>query len=62
MVGILSFTGRYRILRLTWFAFFLTFVAWFNFVPFSTTVATELDLTPPQVRNISLLRFAHSKG
>lgn len=58
MAGILSFTGRYRILHLTWFAFFLTFVVWFNFAPFSTTVATELGLTPPQVKTIALCNVA----
>ena len=36
MSGILSFSGRYRILHLTWFAFFLSFVVWFNFAPFGT--------------------------
>ena len=58
MAGILSFSGRYRILHLTWFAFFLTFVVWFNFAPFSTTVATELGLTPPQVKTIALCNVA----
>ena len=27
-----------RVLHLTWFAFFLTFVVWFNFAPFATTI------------------------
>jgi MFS transporter, NNP family, nitrate/nitrite transporter len=42
--GLFSFQGRYRILHLTWFAFFLTFVCWFNFAPFSTTIGKELGL------------------
>jgi MFS transporter, NNP family, nitrate/nitrite transporter len=58
MAGLLSFSGRYRILHLTWFAFFLTFVIWFNFAPFSTTVAAELGLTPPQVKTIALCNVA----
>ena len=33
-----SFQGRYRILHLTWFAFLLSFVVWFDFAPFATTV------------------------
>ncbi|MGB1022353.1 MAG: MFS transporter, partial [Synechococcus sp.] len=28
-----SFQGRYRTLHLTWIAFFLTFVVWFNLAP-----------------------------
>jgi MFS transporter, NNP family, nitrate/nitrite transporter len=42
--GLLSFQGRYRILHLTWFAFFLTFICWFNFAPFATTIGKELGL------------------
>jgi NNP family nitrate/nitrite transporter-like MFS transporter len=58
MAGLLSFNGRYRILHLTWFAFFLTFVVWFNFAPFSTVVAAELGLQPAQVRTIALCNVA----
>jgi MFS transporter, NNP family, nitrate/nitrite transporter len=58
MAGLLSFSGRYRILHLTWFAFFLTFVVWFNFAPFSTAVAAELGLEPAQVRTIALCNVA----
>jgi NNP family nitrate/nitrite transporter-like MFS transporter len=56
--GLLSFTGRYRILHLTWFAFFLTFVCWFNFVPFATTVAKQLALTDIQVKTIAICNLA----
>ena len=35
VASLLSFTGRHRVLHLTWFAFFLTFVVWFNFAPFA---------------------------
>lgn len=31
--NILSFSGKMKILHLTWFAFFLTFVVWFNLAP-----------------------------
>ncbi|HTL88439.1 MAG TPA: MFS transporter, partial [Leptolyngbya sp.] len=58
MAGLLSFQGRYRILHLTWFAFFLTFVVWFNFAPFSTEIATEFGLKPGQIRTIALCNVA----
>ncbi len=58
MSGILSFSGRYRILHLTWFAFFLTFVVWFNFAPFSTAVQAEFGLEPAQIRTIALCNVA----
>jgi MFS transporter, NNP family, nitrate/nitrite transporter len=56
--GLLSFDGRYRVLHLTWFAFFLTFVCWFNFSPFATTIATELNLTPAQVKIVGICNLA----
>jgi MFS transporter, NNP family, nitrate/nitrite transporter len=56
--GLLSWNGRYRILHLTWFAFFLTFVCWFNFVPFATTVAKQLSLTDVQVKILATCNLA----
>ena len=58
MVGIWSFSGRYRVLHMTWFAFFLTFVVWFNFAPFAPTVKAELGLSEPQLRTIALCNVA----
>jgi MFS transporter, NNP family, nitrate/nitrite transporter len=52
------FHGRYRVLHLTWFAFFLTFVAWFNFAPFATTIAKELNLTAEQVKVLGICNLA----
>ena len=40
-----SLNGRYRTLHLTWFAFFLTFVVWFNLAPLATTVKADLGLS-----------------
>jgi MFS transporter, NNP family, nitrate/nitrite transporter len=56
--GLLSFNGRYRTLHLTWFAFFLTFVCWFNFSPFATTIKGELGLTPDQMKVIGICNLA----
>jgi NNP family nitrate/nitrite transporter-like MFS transporter len=56
--GLLSFKGRYRILHLTWFAFFLTFVCWFNFAPFGTTVGKELGLEDAQVKTLLICNLA----
>lgn len=53
-----SFKGRYRILHLTWFAFFLTFVCWFNFVPFQTTWQSEFHLTKVQIGTIGICNLA----
>jgi MFS transporter, NNP family, nitrate/nitrite transporter len=56
--GLGSFRGSYRTLHLTWFAFFLTFVVWFNFAPFSQTVGEQLHLTKAQLTTIALCNVA----
>ncbi|MGI2905587.1 NarK family nitrate/nitrite MFS transporter [Tolypothrix sp. VBCCA 56010] len=56
--GLLSFTGRYRILHQTWFAFFLTFVCWFNFAPFATTIGKQLQLAPEQIKTLGICNLA----
>jgi NNP family nitrate/nitrite transporter-like MFS transporter len=56
--SIWSFQGRYRILHLTWFAFFLSFVVWFNFAPFANTIAEQLGLTEGQKKTIGLCNVA----
>jgi NNP family nitrate/nitrite transporter-like MFS transporter len=58
MAGIWSFTGRYRILHFTWFAFFLTFVIWFNFAPFATAVKAEMGLSEAQMRTLAICNVA----
>jgi len=58
LAEIFSFSGRYRILHLTWFAFFLTFVVWFNFAPLATTVQQDLGLTTAQIRTLALCNIA----
>src|SRR4051812_19190782 len=47
-----------RVLHLTWFAFFLTFVAWFNFAPFATTIAKEFGLSKGQLVTLGLCNLA----
>jgi len=56
--GLLSFSGRYRILHLSWFAFFLTFVCWFNLSPFATTIAKDLGITEVQIKTLLICNLA----
>ena len=53
-----SFRGRYKILHLTWFAFFLSFVVWFNYAPLATTIGEEFGLEPGQMRTIGICNVA----
>ena len=46
------------ILHLTWMAFFLTFVAWFNLAPFNTTLMATQGLTENQVRALMICNVA----
>lgn len=55
---IFSFKDRYRILHLTWFAFFLSFVVWFNYAPFQTAIKEAIGLTEGQVRTIAICNVA----
>jgi MFS transporter, NNP family, nitrate/nitrite transporter len=52
------FTGRHRILHLTWFAFFLTFVVWFAFAPLAGIVGDELGLDGSQLTVLALCNVA----
>jgi MFS transporter, NNP family, nitrate/nitrite transporter len=56
--GLFSFRDRYRILHQTWFAFFLTFVCWFNFAPFATTIGKQLHLAPEQIKTLGICNLA----
>lgn len=53
-----QFTGSYRTLHLTWFAFFLTFVAWFNMAPLATTLQAQLGLTTVQLKILAICNVA----
>lgn len=56
--SLLSFQGRYRTLHLTWFAFFLSFVVWFNFAPFAGVVGEQFGLTKAQLTTLALCNVA----
>lgn len=46
------------ILHLTWIAFFLTFVSWFNMAPFNTTLQAVAGLTSDQVKLLMICNVA----
>ncbi len=56
--ALFSFRDRYRILHLNWFAFFISFVVWFSFAPFATTILRELHLTPAQLKVLAICNLA----
>ncbi|GMG87715.1 NarK family nitrate/nitrite MFS transporter [Biformimicrobium ophioploci] len=57
-MNLLSFSGKTRILHLTWIAFFITFFAWFNHAPLLGAIAQSLSLTTAQVKTLLILNVA----
>jgi NNP family nitrate/nitrite transporter-like MFS transporter len=49
-----SFSGRNRALHLSWLAFFASFLVWFNFAPFSTTIGRQLHLSAGELATVGL--------
>jgi len=57
-LNLFSFTGKIRILHLTWFAFFLTFVVWFNHAPLMASIRDTFGLSDQEVKILLILNVA----
>lgn len=57
-INLLSFSGRIKILHTTWFAFFLTFVVWFNHAPLLSSIQETLGLTNQELKTLLILNVA----
>lgn len=57
-LNLLSFKGKTRILHLSWFAFFLTFVVWFNHAPLLATIREAFGLSEQEVKILLILNVA----
>ncbi|MFV1972531.1 MAG: MFS transporter, partial [Thiohalobacterales bacterium] len=53
-----SFSGKTRILHLTWFAFFLTFLVWFNHAPLLIAIKDSMGLSDQQIKMLLILNVA----
>lgn len=56
--NLLSFSGKTRILHLSWFAFFLSFFVWFNHAPLLASMRETFDLTDQQIKTLLILNVA----
>lgn len=56
--SIFSFTGKTRILHLSWFAFFLTFLVWFNHAPLLIAIKESMALSDQQIKMLLILNVA----
>ena len=57
-LNLLSFAGRMKILHMTWLAFFISFVVWFNHAPLMLVIAESLKLSPSEIKTILILNVA----
>ena len=57
-LNLLSFTGKMKILHMTWLAFFISFVVWFNHAPLMLVIAESLKLSKSEVKTILILNVA----
>ena len=53
-----SFTGKIKILHLSWMAFFITFVVWFNHAPLLAVIGDSLGLTNSEIKTLLILNVA----
>ncbi|WP_144206944.1 NarK family nitrate/nitrite MFS transporter [Shewanella donghaensis] len=56
--NLFSFSGKMKVLHLSWVAFFITFVVWFNAAPLLSVIADSLGLTKSQIKTLLILNVA----
>lgn len=56
--NLLSFSGKFKILHMTWIAFFISFVVWFNHAPLMLVIAKTLGMNDSQIKTILILNVA----
>lgn len=56
--NLFSFSGKMKIMHLSWMAFFITFVVWFNAAPLVSVIADSLGLTTAQIKTLLILNVA----
>ena len=56
--SLLSFSGNMKILHMTWFAFFISFMVWFSHAPMMLVIADSLGMTKAEIKIILLLNVA----
>lgn len=57
-LNLFSFSGKNKILHLSWMGFFITFLVWFNHAPLLGVIAESLSLTPSQIKTLLILNVA----
>ncbi len=56
--NLLAFSGKMKVLHLSWIAFFITFVVWFNLAPLLQYLKADLGLTTAEIKTLLILNVA----
>ena len=56
--NLFSFSGKMKVLHMSWMAFFVTFVVWFNHAPLMSAIKDTLGLTKAEVSTLLILNVA----
>lgn len=56
--NLFSFTGKMKILHLSWMVFFISFFVWFNLAPMLQSIAASLGLTKSEIKTLLILNVA----
>jgi MFS transporter, NNP family, nitrate/nitrite transporter len=56
--NLVSFSGKMRILHMSWLAFFISFVIWFNHAPLLASIRDALQLTDQQIKALLIINVA----
>lgn len=56
--NLFSFSGKMKILHLSWMAFFISFAVWFNFAPLLHAVKESLGLSTEEIKTLLILNVA----
>ena len=57
-LNLFSFSGKTKTLHITWFAFFLSFMVWFNHAPLMGYIQETFNLTVQEVKALLILNVA----
>lgn len=56
--SLLSFSGRTKILHMSWMAFFISFVVWFSHAPLLVAIRDSMGLSEQEVKALLILNIA----
>lgn len=56
--NLLSISGKFKILHMTWIAFFISFLVWFNHAPLMLMIAKTLNMNDSEIKTILILNVA----